>query len=128
MKVSFECTPVEREEIIRQFEERVSQNPVTNQQELIQVISEIITNIISSGKDSILLMCTKCVQETLEESSVYQALIKQFDENNIWDYPEDDNSELESQSMLSKEDEFIDKWNDAIKRKEYFVVESKYSS
>lgn len=128
MKVSFECTPEEREEIIRQFEERVSQNPVTNQQELIQVISEIITNIISSGKDSILLMCTKCVQETLEESSVYQALIKQFDENNIWDYPEDDNSELESQSMLSKEDEFIDKWNDAIKRKEYFVVESKYSS
>ena len=128
MKVSFECTPEEREEIIRQFEERVSQNPVTNQQELIQVISEIITNIISSGKDSILLMCTKCVQETLEESSVYQALIKQFDENSIWDYPEDDNSELESQSMLSKEDEFIDKWNDAIKRKEYFVVESKYSS
>ena len=128
MKVSFECTPEEREEIIRQFEERVSQNPVTDQQELIQVISEIITNIISSGKDSILLMCTKCVQETLEESPVYQALIKQFDENNIWDYPEDDNSELESQSMLSKEDEFIDKWNDAIKRKEYFVVESKYSS
>ena len=128
MKVSFECTPEEREEIIRQFEERVSQNPVTNQQELIQVISEIITNIISSGKDSILLMCTKCVQETLEESSVYQALIKQFDENSIWDYSEDDNSELESQSMLSKEDEFIDKWNDAIKRKEYFVVESKYSS
>ena len=128
MKVSFECTPEEREEIIRQFEERVSQNPVTNQQELIQAISEIITNIINSGKDSILLMCTKCVQETLEESPVYQALIKQFDENNIWDYPEDDNSELESQSMLSKEDEFIDKWNDAIKRKEYFVVESKYSS
>ena len=128
MKVSFECSPEEREEIIKQFEERVSQNPVTNQQELIQAISEIITNIISSGKDSILLMCTKCVQETLEESSVYQALIKQFDENNIWDYPEDDNSELESQSMLSKEDEFIDKWNDAIKRKEYFVVESKYSS
>ena len=30
MKVSFECTPEEREEIIRQFEERVSQNPVTN--------------------------------------------------------------------------------------------------
>ena len=128
MKVSFECTPEEREEIIRQFEERVSQNPVTNQQELIQAISEIITNIISSGKDSILLMCTQCVQETLEESPVYQALIKQFDENSIWDYPEDDNSELESQSMLSKEDEFIDKWNDAIKRKEYFVVESKYSS
>ena len=128
MKVSFECTPEEREEIIKQFEERVSQNPVTNQQELIQAISEIITNIINSGKDSILLMCTKCVQETLEESSVYQALIKQFDENSIWDYPEDDNSELESQSMLSKEDEFIDKWNDAIKRKEYFVVESKYSS
>lgn len=109
MKVSFECSPEEREEIIRQFEERVSQNPVTNQQELIQVISEIITNIINSGKDSILLMCTKCVQETLEESPVYQALIKQFDENNIWDYPEDENSELESQSMLSKEDEFIDK-------------------
>ena len=128
MKVSFECTPEEREEIIRQFEERVSQNPVTNQQELIQAISEIITNIINSGKDSILLMCTKCVQETLKESPVYQALIKQFDENSIWDYPEDENSELESQSMLSKEDEFIDKWNDTIKRKEYIVTSNQYKS
>ena len=128
MKVSFECSPEEREEIIRQFEERVSQNPVTNQQELIQAISEIITNIINSGKDSILLMCTKCVQETLEESPVYQALIKQFDENNIWDYPENENSELESQSMLSKEDEFIDKWNDIIKRKEYIVISNQYKS
>ena len=73
-------------------------------------------------------MCTKCVQETLEESPVYQALIKQFDENNIWDYPEDENSELESQSMLSKEDEFIDKWNDTIKQKEYIVVSNQYKS
>ena len=128
MKVSFECTPEEREEIIKQFEEIVSQNPVTTQQELIQAISEIITNIINSGKDSILLMCTKCVQETLEESLVYQALIKQFDENSIWDYPEDENSELESQSILSIEDEFIDKWNDAIKRKEYVVVSNQYKS
>lgn len=126
MKVSFECTPEEREKIIQQFEERVSQNPVTNPQELMNVISDIIINIMNSGKDSILLMCTKCVQETLEESSVYQALIKQFDGIDIYGY--DDNSELESQSMLSKEDEFIDRWNEAIKRKEYFVVESKYSS
>lgn len=126
MKVSFECTPEEREEIIQQFEERVSQNTVTNPQELVNVISDIIINIMNSGKDSILLMCTKCVQETLEESSVYQALIKQFDGVDIYGY--DDNSELESQSMLSKEDEFIDRWNEAIKRKEYFVVESKYSS
>lgn len=126
MKVSFECTPEEREEIIQQFEERVSQNPVTNPQELMNILSEIIINIMNSGKASILLMCTKCVQETLEESPIYQALIKQFEGTDIYGY--DDNSELESQSMLSKEDEFIDKWNDAIKRKEYFVVESKYSS
>lgn len=126
MKVSFECTPEEREEIIQQFEERVSQNPVTNPQELMNILSDIIINIMNSGKDSILLMCTRCVQETLEESSVYQALIKQFDGVDIYGY--DDNSELESQSMLSKEDEFIDRWNEAIKRKEYFVVESKYSS
>ena len=126
MKVSFECTPEEREEIIQQFEERVSQNPVTNPQGLMNILSDLIINIMNSGKDSILLMCTKCVQETLEESSVYQALIKQFDGADNYGY--NNNSELESQSMLSKEDEFIDKWNDAIKRKEYFVVESKYSS
>lgn len=126
MKVLFEVSPEEREEIIQQFEERVSQNPVTNPQDLMNILSDLIINIMNSGKDSILLMCTKCVQETLEESSVYQALIKQFDGADIYGY--DNNSELESQSMLSKEDEFIDKWNDTIKRKEYFVVESKYSS
>lgn len=107
MKVLFECTPEEREKIIQQFEERVSQNPVTNPQDLMNILSDLIINIMNSGKDSILLMCTKCVQETLEESSVYQALIKQFDGADI--YRCDDNSELESQSMLSKEDEFIDK-------------------
>ena len=126
MKVSFECTPEEREEIIKQFEERVSQNPVTNPQDLMNVISDIIINIMNSGKDSILLMCTKCVQETLEESPIYQALIKQFDGTDT--YGCDDNSELEAQSMISKEDEFIDKWNDAIKRKEYIVISNQYKS
>lgn len=128
MKVSFECTPEEREAIIQQFEERVSQNPVNNPQDLMNILSDLIINIMNSGKDSILLMCTKCVQETLEESPVYQALVKQFDENTIWDYPEDENSELESQSMLSEEDELINKWNNAIKRREYLIIEPKYPS
>ena len=127
MKVSFECTPEEREEIIKQFEERVSQNPVTNPQDLMNVISDIIINIMNSGKDSILLMCTKCVQETLEESPIYQALIKQFEGTDIYGY-DSETTEFESQSMLSKEDEFIDKWNDAIKRKEYIVISNQYKS
>lgn len=107
MKVSFECTPEEREEIIQQFEEKVSQNPVTNPQDLMNILSDIIINIMNSGKDSILLMCTKCVQETLEESPIYQALIKQFDGVDIYGY-NSETTELESQSILSKEDEFID--------------------
>lgn len=127
MKVSFECTPEEREEIIQQFEERVSQNPVTNPQDLMNILSDIIINIMNSGKDSILLMCTKCVQETLEESPIYQALIKQFDGTDIYGY-DSETTELESQSMLSKEDEFIDKWNDAIKRKKYVVISNQYKS
>lgn len=127
MKVSFECTPEEREEIIKQFEERVSQNPVTNPQDLMNILSDIIINIMNSGKDSILLMCTKCVQETLEESPVYQALIKQFDGTDIYGY-DSETTELESQSMLSKEDDFINEWNDAIKRKEYVVISNQYKS
>lgn len=127
MKVSFECTLEEREEIIKQFEERVSQNPVTNPQDLMNILSDIIINIMNSGKDSIVLMCTKCVQETLEESPIYQALIKQFDGTDIYGY-DSETIELESQSMLSKEDEFIDEWNDAIKRKEYVVISNQYKS
>lgn len=127
MKISFEATPEEREEIIKQFEERVSQNPVTNSQELMNVLSDLIVNIVNSGKDSIVLMCTKCVQETLEESPVYQALIKQFDSTDIYGY-DLETTELESQSILSEEDEFIDEWNDAIKRKEYLVISNQYKS
>lgn len=127
MKVSFECTPEEREEIIKQFEERVSRNPVTNPQDLMNILSDIIINIMNSGKDSILLMCTKCVQETLEESPIYQALIKQFNGTDIYGY-DSETTELESQSILSKEDEFIDEWNDAIKRKEYIVISNQYKS
>lgn len=127
MKISFEATSEERKEIIQQFEERVSQNPVTNPQDLMNILSDIIINIINSGKNSILLMCTKCVQETLEESPVYQALVKQFDGENIYEY-DSEITDLESQSMLSEEDEFIDKWNNAIKRREYLIIEQKYPS
>lgn len=127
MKISFEATPEEREEIIKQFEERVSQNPVTNPQELMNILSDLIVNIVNSGKDSIVLMCTKCVQETLEESPVYQALMKQFDGTDIYGY-DSETTEAESQSMLSEEDEFIDEWNNAIKRKEYLVISNQYKS
>lgn len=127
MKISFEATPEERKEIIQQFEERVSQNPVTNPQDLMNILSDIIINIMNSGKNSILLMCTKCVQETLEESLVYQALVKQFNSENIYEY-DSEITNLESQSMLSEEDEFIDKWNNAIKRREYLIIEQKYPS
>lgn len=127
MKISFEATPEEREEIIKQFEERVSQNPVTNPQELMNILSDLIVNIINSGKDSIVLMCTKCVQETLEESPVYQALMKQFNGTDIYGY-DSETTEAESQSILSEEDEFIDEWNDAIKRKEYLVISNQYKS
>lgn len=127
MKISFEATPEEREEIIKQFEERVSQNPVTNPQDLMNILSDIIINIMNSGKDSILLMCTKCVQETLEESPVYQALVKQFDGTDIYGY-DSETTEAKSQSILSEEDEFIDEWNNAIKRKEYLVISNQYKS
>lgn len=127
MKISFEATPEEREEIIKQFEERVSQNPVTNPQELMNVLSDLIVNIVNSGKDSIVLMCTKCIQETLEESPVYQALIKQFDGIDIYGY-DSETTEAESQSILPEEDEFIDEWNNAIKRKEYLVISNQYKS
>lgn len=127
MKISFEATPEEREEIIKQFEERVSQNPVTNPQELMNILSDLIINIMNSGKDSILLMCTKCIQETLEESPVYQALVKQFDGTDIYGY-DSETTEAKSQSISSEEDEFIDEWNNAIKRKEYLVISNQYKS
>lgn len=78
MQVKFEMSPKEREEIIEIFLELVNQNPVKSEDDLIKIIATIISNIFSSGEESILQMCADCVKETLATSPVYQALAKQY--------------------------------------------------
>lgn len=136
MKVTFEMSPEEREDIINVFLDLINKNPVNSGDDLIKIIATIISNILHSGEESIMLMCTECVKETLEESPVYQSLIEQYGEKEAWEGSENKKSSIEDSSLVTVDvressDEVqktLDTWNATIKRKEYLLAERKYKS
>ena len=138
MKIHLEISPEERESILEVFHDLINEHPVNSAQDLVNTISTILMSILNSSKDSIVRMSTDLVKETLQESPVYQALTSQYDEKTIWegDTPDtitEENPEGElvlynTGENTDEEQQFIDLWNNLIKKKEYIVIENKYKS
>lgn len=138
MKIHLEISPEERESILEVFHDLINEHPVNSAQDLVNTISTILMSILNSSKDSIVRMSTDLVKETLQESPVYQALISQYDEKSIWegDTPDTITEEIPEGELvlyntgenIDEEQQFIDLWNNLIKKKEYIVIENKYKS
>lgn len=132
MKISFECSSEEREMIVQQFEALCSEYPVKEQQDLINIVSTVLLNILNSAKESMLQMAITLVKETLEQgSTVYQALIKSMDEESIWNGTEEVDADLVAIDAGESNDEvqkILDAWNEAVKNKQYLVVDKTYKS
>ena len=138
MKIHLEISPEERESILEVFHDLINEHPVNSAQDLVNTISTILMSILNSSKDSIVRMSTDLVKETLQESPVYQALTSQYDEKTIWegDTPDTITEETPEGELVlyntgentDEEQQFIDLWNNLIKKKEYIVIENKYKS
>ena len=138
MKIHLEVSPEERESILEIFHDLINEHPVNSSQDLVSTISTILMSILNSSKDSIIRMSADLVKETLQESPVYQALASQYDEKSIWegntpDIITEETSEGEliqynTGENTDEEQQFIDLWNNLIKKKEYIVIENKYKS
>lgn len=138
MKIHLEISPEERESILEIFHDLINEHPVNSAQDLVNTISTILMSILNSSKDSIIRMSTDLVKETLQESPVYQALTSQYDEKLIWegDTPDTISEETPEGELVlyntgentDEEQQFIDLWNNLIKKKEYIVIENKYKS
>lgn len=138
MKIHLEISPEERESILEVFHDLINEHPVNSAQDLVNTISTILMSILNSSKDSIVRMSTDLVKETLQESSVYQALTSQYGEKLIWegDTPDTITEETPEGELVlyntgentDEEQQFIDLWNNLIKKKEYIVIENKYKS
>lgn len=132
MKISFECSPEEREMIVQQFEALCSEYPIKEQQDLINIVSTVLLNILNSAKESMLQMAITLVKETLEQgSTVYQALVKSMDEESIWNGTEEADADLVAVDAGESNDEvqkILDAWNKAIKNKQYLVADRTYKS
>lgn len=132
MKISFECSPKEREMIVQQFEALCSEHPIKEQQDLINIISTVLLNILNSAKESMLQMAISLVKETLEQgSAVYQALINNLDENEVWNGTEETEDGLVAVDAGESNDEvqkILDAWNKAVKNKQYLVADRTYKS
>lgn len=132
MKISFECSPEEREMIVQQFEALCSEHPIKEQQDLINIISTVLLNILNSAKESMLQMAISLVKETLEQgSAVYQALINNLDENEVWNGTEETEDGLVTVDARESSDDvqkILDAWNKAVKNKQYLVTDRTYKS
>lgn len=138
MKIHLEVSPEERESILEIFHDLINEHPVNSSQDLVSTISTILMSILNSSKDSIIRMSADLVKETLQESPVYQALASQYDEKSIWEgnTPDTIIEETLEGELISyntgentdEEQQFIDLWNNLIKKKEYIVIENKYKS
>ena len=138
MKIHLEISLEERESILEVFHDLINEHPVNSAQDLVNTISTILMSILNSSKDSIVRMSTDLVKETLQESPVYQALTSQYDEKTIWegDTPDTITEETPEGELVlyntgentDEEQQFIDLWNNLIKKKEYIVIENKYKS
>lgn len=138
MKVHLEISPEERESILEVFHDLINEHTVNSAQDLVNTISTILMSILNSSKDSIVRMSTDLVKETLQESPVYQALTSQYDEKSIWEgntpdiiteeTPEGELVSYNTGENTDEEQQFIDLWNNLIKKKEYIVIENKYKS
>ena len=138
MKIHLEISPEERELILEVFHDLINEHPVNSAQDLVNTISTILMSILNSSKDSIVRMSTDLVKETLQESPVYQALTSQYDEKLIWEgntpdtiteeTPEGELVLYNTGENTDEEQQFIDLWNNLIKKKEYIVIENKYKS
>lgn len=138
MKIHLEISPEERESILEVFHDLINEHPVNSAQDLVNTISTILMSILNSSKDSIVRMSTDLVKETLQESPVYQALTSQYGEKLIWEgeTPDTITEEIPEGELISyntgentdEEQQFIDSWNNLIKKKEYIVIENKYKS
>ena len=136
MKVEFSMSSEERQDIIEVFQQLINEHPVKSRQDLANIISSILLNILNSAKDSVIRMCAECIKETLKESPVYQNLISQYGEQEVWEGSKNEESSVEDSSLVAVDvgessdevQKILDAWNEAIKRKEYVLAERKYKS
>lgn len=138
MKIHLEISPEERESILEIFHDLINEHPVNSAQDLVNTISTILMSILNSSKESMIRMAADLVKETLQESPVYQALASQYDEKIVWEgntpdtiteeTPEGELIQYATGENTDEEQQFIDLWNNLIKKKEYIVIENKYKS
>lgn len=136
MKVEFSMSSEERQDIIEIFQQLINEHPVESRQDLTNIISSILLNILNSAKDSVIRMCAECIKETLEESPIYQDLISRYGEQEVWEGSKNEESSVEDSSLVAVDvgessdevQKILDAWNEAIKRKEYVLAERKYKS
>lgn len=135
MKVKFLISPEERQDIMEIFHQLINNHPVESRQDLSNIISSILLNILNSAKESIIRICGDCVKETLEESPVYQSLIDQYGEKEVWEGSEDIKNDIDDSFVAVDAGEtsddiqkILDAWNVAVSKKEYVVNERKYKS
>lgn len=138
MKIHLEISPEERESILEIFHDLINEHPINSAQDLVNTISTILMSILNSSKESMIRMATDLVKETLQESPVYQALASQYDEKIVLEgnnpdtiteeTPEGELIQYATGENTDEEQQFIDLWNNLIKKKEYIIIENKYKS
>lgn len=108
MKVYFECSPEERQQIIDEFKDILPKDKELEAEDMHVLLAELIKVLTKNAVMSCIEMSISCVQQTLESDSFCKELLDKYPKD-IWNFDD------------SPDDQILEKWNKAVENNQYLI-------
>lgn len=108
MKVYFECSPEERQQIIDEFRDILPKDKELETEEMHILLAELIKVLTKNAVMSCFEMSITCVQQTLESDSFCKELLDKYP-SDIWNFED------------SPDNKILEKWNNAVEKNQYLI-------
>lgn len=108
MKIYFECSPEERQQIIDEFRDILPKDKELETEEMHILLAELIKVLTKNAVMSCIEMSISCVQQTLESDSFCKELLDKYPKD-IWNFND------------SSDDKILEKWNNAVENSQYLI-------
>lgn len=108
MKVYFECSPEERQQIIDEFKDILPKDKELEAEDMHILLAELIKVLTKNAVTSCIEMSISCVQQTLESDSFCEELLDKYPKD-IWNFDD------------SPDDKILEKWNKAVENNQYLI-------
>ena len=108
MKVFFECSPEERQQIIDEFKDILPKDKEVDTESMRILLAELIKVLTKNAVSSCIEMSIACVQQTLKSDDYCKKLLDKYP-SDIWNFED------------SPDDKILEKWNNEVENNQYLI-------